>query len=115
MAETEKKVVATEAAEKKPAAKKTAAKETTTAKKPAAKKAEGEKAPAKKAASKKAAAAATVTVKLVRSLSGRSEKQIATALSLGLKKIGDVTVQPDNAQTNGKIAKISHMVAVTKA
>lgn len=120
MAETEKKVVATEAAEKKPAAKKTAAKKTTTAKKPAAKKAEGEKAPAKKAASKKAAskkaaAAATVTVKLVRSLSGRSEKQIATALSLGLKKIGDVTVQPDNAQTNGKIAKISHMVAVTKA
>lgn len=110
MAETEKKVVATEAAEKKPAAKKTAAKKTTTAKKPAAKKAEGEKAPAKKAA-----AAATVTVKLVRSLSGRSEKQIATALSLGLKKIGDVTVQPDNAQTNGKIAKISHMVAVTKA
>ena len=104
MAETEKKVVATEAAEKKPAAKKTAAKKTTTAKKPAAKKAEGEKAPAKKAASKKAAAAATVTVKLVRSLSGRSEKQIATALSLGLKKIGDVTVQPDNAQTNGKKA-----------
>ena len=115
MAETEKKVVATEAAEKKPAAKKTAAKKTTTAKKPAAKKAEGEKAPAKKAASKKAAAAATVTVKLVRSLSGRSEKQSATALSLGLKKIGDVTVQPDNAQTNGKLAKISHMVAVTKA
>ena len=115
MAETEKKVVATEAAEKKPAAKKTAAKKTTTAKKPAAKKAEGEKAPAKKAASKKAAAAATVTVKLVRSLSGRSEKQIATALSLGLKKIGDVTVQPDNVQTNGKIAKISHMVSVTKA
>ena len=115
MAETEKKVVATEAAEKKPAAKKTAAKKTTTAKKPAAKKAEGEKAPAKKAASKKAAAAATVTVTLVRSLTGRSEKQIATALSLGLKKIGDVTVQPDNAQTNGKIAKISHMVAVTKA
>ena len=115
MAETEKKVVATEAAEKKPAAKKTAAKKTTTAKKPAAKKAEGEKAPAKKAASKKAAAAATVTVKLVRSLSGRSEKQIATALSLGLKKIGDVTVQPDNAQTNGKIAKISHLVEVTEA
>ena len=115
MAETEKKVVATEAAEKKPAAKKTAAKKTTTAKKPAAKKAEGEKAPAKKAASKKAAAAATVTIKLVRSLSGRSEKQIATALSLGLKRIGDVTTQPDNAQTNGKIAKISHMVAVTKA
>ena len=56
-----------------------------------------------------------LTIKLARRLFGRSEKQIATALSLGLKKIGDVTVQPDNAQTNGKIAKISHMVAVTKA
>ena len=111
MAETEKKVVATEAAEKKTAAKKTAAKKTT-AKKPAA---EGEKATTKKAASKKAAAAEVVTIKLVRSLNGRSEKQIATAKSLGLKRINDVTVQPDNAQTQGKIAKISHMVVVTKA
>lgn len=115
MAETEKKVVAAEAAteEKKTAAKKPAAKKTA-AKKPAAKTA-AKKPAAKKAAPKKAAKAQTVTVKLVRSLSGRTEKQIATALSLGLKKVGDVTVQPDNAQTNGKIAKISHMVAVTKA
>lgn len=114
MAETEKKVVATEAAEKKTVAKKATTKKTT-AKKPAAEKAAGEKAPAKKAASKKAAAAETVTIKLTRSLAGRSEKQIATAKSLGLKRIGDVTVQPDNAQTNGKIAKICHMVVVTKA
>ena len=115
MAETEKKVVATEAAEKKPAAKKTAAKKTTTAKKPAAKKAEGEKAPAKKAVSKKAAAAATVTVKLVRSLSGRKKDQIATAYSLGLHRVGHVTVQPDNAATRGKINKIIHLVEVTNA
>ena len=114
MAETEKKVAATEAAaEKKPAAKKASA-----AKKPAAKKAaDGEAKPAaKKTAAKKAEAkAGTVTVKLTKSLSGRGAKQIATAKSLGLKKIGDVTVQPDNAQTAGKIAKISHMVVVTKA
>ena len=124
MAETEKKVAATEAAaEKKPAAKKASA-----AKKPAAKKAaDGEAKPAaKKTTTKKAAAeakpakkaeakAGTVTVKLTKSLSGRGEKQIATARSLGLKKIGDVTVQPDNAQTAGKIARISHMVVVTKA
>ena len=130
MAETEKKVAATEAAaEKKPAAKKA-----TAAKKPAAKKAaDGEAKPAAKKATKKAAdgeakpaakktaakkaevKAGTVTVKLTKSLSGRGAKQIATAKSLGLKKIGDVTVQPDNAQTAGKIAKISHMVAVTKA
>ena len=114
MAETEKKVAATEAAaEKKPATKKT-----TAAKKPAAKKAaDGEAKPAaKKPAAKKAEVkAGTVTVKLTKSLSGRGAKQIATAKSLGLKKIGDVTVQPDNAQTAGKIAKISHMVVVTKA
>ena len=130
MAETEKKVAATEAAaEKKPAAKKASAAKKPAAKKaadgeakPAAKKttkkaADGEAKPAaKKTAAKKAEAkAGTVTVKLVKSLSGRGEKQIATAKSLGLKKIGDVTVQPDNAQTAGKIAKISHMVAVTKA
>ena len=130
MAETEKKVAATEAAaEKKPAAKKA-----TAAKKPAAKKAaDGEAKPAAKKTTKKAAdgeakpaakktaakkaevKAGTVTVKLTKSLSGRGAKQIATAKSLGLKKIGDVTVQPDNAQTAGKIAKISHLVAVTKA
>ena len=130
MAETEKKVAATEAAaEKKPAAKKA-----TAAKKPAAKKAaDGEAKPAAKKTTKKAAdgeakpaakttaakkaevKAGTVTVKLTKSLSGRGAKQIATAKSLGLKKIGDVTVQPDNAQTAGKIAKISHMVVVTKA
>ena len=125
MAETEKKVAATEAAaEKKPAAKKA-----TAAKKPAAKKAaDGEAKPAAKKTTKKAAdgeakpaakkaevKAGTVTVKLTKSLSGRGAKQIATAKSLGLKKIGDVTVQPDNAQTAGKIAKISHMGVVTKA
>ncbi|MGN0660458.1 MAG: 50S ribosomal protein L30 [Oscillospiraceae bacterium] len=51
-------------------------------------------------------------IKLVKSLSGRSEKQIATAHSLGLKKINDATVQPENEATKGKIAKISHLVSV---
>ena len=47
-------------------------------------------------------------IKLVKSLSGRKKDQVATANSLGLKKIGDVTVQPENAATLGKIQKISH-------
>lgn len=94
----EKITAAPEAAEKKAPAKKTAAK----------------KAPAKKAPAQ-AKAAAGITVKLVKSLIGRSDKQIATAKSLGLKRVGDVTVQPDNAATNGKINTISHMVEVTKA
>ena len=32
-----------------------------------------------------------------------------------LKKIGDVTTQPDNSATCGKIKKISHLVEVEKA
>ena len=54
-------------------------------------------------------------IKLVKSLNGRKKDQIATALSLGLKKIGNETIQPDNEATRGKIAKISHLVEVTEA
>ncbi|MGN0614172.1 MAG: 50S ribosomal protein L30 [Porcipelethomonas sp.] len=54
-------------------------------------------------------------IKLVKSLIGRKEDQIATAHSLGLRKIGQVTVQPDNEQTKGKIKKISHLVEVSES
>ena len=54
-------------------------------------------------------------IKLVKSLNGRKKDQIATAYSLGLKKIGNETTQPDNEATKGKIAKISHLVEVTEA
>ena len=55
-----------------------------------------------------------LNIKLVKSLNGRLEKQIATANSLGLRKIGDITVQPDNDQTRGKIAKIGYMLQITE-
>ena len=35
--------------------------------------------------------------------------------AVGLKKPGDVTVQPDNAATQGKIAKIGFLLSVTEA
>lgn len=54
-------------------------------------------------------------IKLVKSLIGSKKDQIATAYSLGLRKIGDVTVQPDNAQTKGKVNKIIHLVEVSEA
>ena len=57
----------------------------------------------------------TITVKLVKSLIGSKKDQIATAESLGLHKIGDITVQPDNAATQGKIKKIIHLVEVVNA
>ena len=40
---------------------------------------------------------ANLNIELVKSLNGRLKKHIATANSLGLRKIGDITVQPDNA------------------
>ena len=57
---------------------------------------------------------ANLKIQLVKSLHGRREKHIATAASLGLRKIGDTTVQPDNAQTRGKVAKIGYLLKVTE-
>ena len=58
--------------------------------------------------------AKNLNIKLVKSLNGRLQKHIATANSLGLRKIGDITVQPDNDQTRGKIAKIGYLLLVTE-
>ena len=57
---------------------------------------------------------AQLKIKLVKSLNGRLKDQIATAESLGLRKIGQETVQPDNEMTRGKIAKIGFMLEVTE-
>ena len=57
---------------------------------------------------------ANLNIKLVKRLNGRLEKHVATANSLGLRKIGDVTVQPDNDSTRGKIAKIGYLLQVTE-
>ncbi len=54
-------------------------------------------------------------IKLVRSLNSVKKAQYATAISLGLRKIGDITEQPDNDATKGKINKIAHLVEVTEA
>ena len=51
---------------------------------------------------------AKLNVELVKSLN------IATANALGLRKIGDSTVQPDNDQTRGKIAQIGYLLKVTE-
>ena len=56
-----------------------------------------------------------VQIRLTRSLIGAKQEQIATATSLGLRKIGDCTVQPDNEATKGKVAKIIHLIEVTSA
>ena len=57
---------------------------------------------------------ANLKIKLVKSLNGRHKKHIATAESLGLRKIGAETVQPDNEQTRGKIFQIKYLVSVSE-
>lgn len=56
-----------------------------------------------------------INITLEKSLIGRNQKHIGTANSMGLRKIGDTSVQPDNAQTQGKVAQISYLVRVEKA
>ena len=53
-------------------------------------------------------------IKLVKGFIHKKDYHNATAISLGLRKIGAETLQPDNAATRGKIAKIAHMVEVTE-
>ena len=58
---------------------------------------------------------ANLRVKLIGSLNSCKKDQVATANSLGLRKIGQERVQPDNEATKGKIKKISHLVEVKEA
>ncbi|PWM38961.1 MAG: 50S ribosomal protein L30 [Clostridiales bacterium] len=54
----------------------------------------------------------SLKITLVKSLIGRKDDQIATAEALGLHKVNDETIQPDNAATQGKIKKIIHLLQV---
>ncbi|MBE6700692.1 MAG: 50S ribosomal protein L30 [Ruminococcaceae bacterium] len=53
-----------------------------------------------------------VKITLVKSLIGRLDKQVKTAGSLGLKKIGDSKVLEDSPALQGKIFVIKHLVKV---
>jgi len=57
---------------------------------------------------------ATLEIKLTKSLIGSKKNQLATAQALGLRKIGDITVQPDNPATQGKIRVLAHLIEVGK-
>ena len=56
---------------------------------------------------------ANLNIKLVKSLNGRIAKHKATAEALGLHKIGDTTVQPDNAAT-GQGRQIGYLLQVSE-
>lgn len=54
----------------------------------------------------------TLKITLTKSLIGRNKSHIATAKSLGLRKIGQTVEQPKNDATVGKLNKISYLVSV---
>ena len=56
----------------------------------------------------------TLKLQLKKSLIGSKKNQLATAKSLQLRKIGDVSVQPNNAATQGKIRVLAHLIEVTE-
>ncbi|MCR5738847.1 MAG: 50S ribosomal protein L30 [Lachnospiraceae bacterium] len=56
-----------------------------------------------------------VKVTLVKSLIGQVPKNKTIAQSMGLRKIGQSVVLPDNDATKGQVRQISHMVKVEEA
>ena len=57
---------------------------------------------------------ADIRIKLTKRQIRSKQDQIATAHSLGLRKIGNETVQPNNDATQGKIKKIAHLITVVE-
>ena len=110
------------AAPKATAAKATAEKKTTAAKKTTTKateavkveevKVEAPKAEKKVAPAPKKANGPMLKVTLVKSGSGRLEKQIRTLKALGLNKTNSSNIVPDNAATRGMIFVVKHLVSV---
>lgn len=52
-----------------------------------------------------------IKVKLVKSHSGASERQVATIVGLGLKKFGSEKLLKDTPAIRGMIAKVRHLVS----
>ena len=57
----------------------------------------------------------TVKYKLVKSLIGRNASQLATAMALGLRRIGDVTEVPDTPAGLGQIEKLKFVLEAVDA
>ena len=51
-----------------------------------------------------------IKVKLVRSRAGRSKDQLATLAGMGLYRLNQQRVLPDNPETVGMCQKLQHMV-----
>ena len=87
------------------------------AKKPAVKKG-AKKGVVRKAAKKgsgDAAGGGRVRVTLVRGWAGKTDRQVRTLRSLGLRRSGDANELSDVASVQGAISKVAHLVRVEPA
>ena len=111
MAETKK---TTKTATKTTAAKKSASTKTAVAKKAPAKKVEAKKIEAKAPVAKKVETknAKQIKVTYTKSCIGYNKKQAKILESLGLRKLNDTNILPDNDAVRGMIFKIKHLVSV---
>ena len=57
---------------------------------------------------------ANLKITLKKSLIGRSKDQLATIEALGLRKIQQTVVKPDNEAIRGMVAKVNHLVEVSE-
>lgn len=55
-----------------------------------------------------------IKVTLTKSTIGAKKDQIATVQALGLKKLHQTVVKPDNPQIRGMIFKVKHLVTVSE-
>ena len=53
-------------------------------------------------------------IKLVKSIAGASETQLATVAGLGLKKFGEERVLQDTPEVRGMVFKVKHLVSSEK-
>ena len=56
-----------------------------------------------------------IKVTYVKSCIGYNKNQAKILEALGLKKLGDCNILPDNASVQGSIFKVKHLVKVEKA
>ncbi len=54
-------------------------------------------------------------ITLIKSTIGQIPKTRATIAAMGLRKIGQTVVLPDNGSTKGQIQRVRHMVKVEEA
>jgi large subunit ribosomal protein L30 len=59
--------------------------------------------------------ATKIKITLVRSPIGSSRRQRATVEGLGLRRMHQVVLQPNNAQIRGMIKKVPHLLAIEEA